>query len=110
KCLAKEPARRYQTAQELADDLARWLEGKPTHARPVGRVEQLWLWCRRNPTVASLTGIAILLLALVAVGSAASSVLIWRQSELTKAAKIEAETAKLQVEENLDIAYRVLDD
>ena len=34
----------------------------------------------------------------------------WRQSELTKAAKIEAETAKLQVEENLDIAYRVLDD
>ncbi len=54
KALAKEPARRYATAGELADDLRRFLDGKPIRARPVGRGEALWRWCRRNPAVASL--------------------------------------------------------
>jgi len=54
KAMAKAPARRYQTAQELADDLRRFLEGKPIKARPVGAVERLWRWCRRNPLAASL--------------------------------------------------------
>jgi WD40 repeat protein len=54
KAMAKEPARRYATAAELAEDLRRFLGGEPIHARPAGRVERLWRWCRRNPTVASL--------------------------------------------------------
>jgi eukaryotic-like serine/threonine-protein kinase len=54
KAMAKAPARRYPTAQELADDLRRYLEGKPIKARPVGAVERLWRWCRRNPLAASL--------------------------------------------------------
>ncbi len=55
KCLAKEPNRRFQTAQELADDLARFLKGEPIKARPIGRVARLWRWCRRNPGMAGLT-------------------------------------------------------
>jgi WD40 repeat protein/tRNA A-37 threonylcarbamoyl transferase component Bud32 len=55
KAMAKEPSRRYQTAQELADDLRRFLQGIPVKARPVGQAERLWRWCRRNPAVASLT-------------------------------------------------------
>jgi WD40 repeat protein len=64
KCLNKEPARRYATAQALADDLLRWLDGKPIQARPVRRVERLWRWGRRNPLVAGLLAGIVLLTAL----------------------------------------------
>jgi serine/threonine-protein kinase len=73
KCLEKDPARRYPSAAELAEDLRRFLGGEAVRARPVGRAERLWRWCRREPAVASL---AIALLAgLVGVASQ------WRRAE-----------------------------
>jgi tetratricopeptide (TPR) repeat protein len=54
KCLQKNPAQRYQTAADLAEDLQRWLEGKPITARPISRVERAVRWCRRRPAVAGL--------------------------------------------------------
>ena len=56
KCLDKSPARRYHTAAELADELKRYLEGRPILARPVSLPERAARWCRRNPLVASLIG------------------------------------------------------
>jgi WD40 repeat protein/predicted Ser/Thr protein kinase len=56
KCLQKEPARRYRSAQELADDLGRFVESKPIRARPVPLPERAWLWCRRRPLLASVGG------------------------------------------------------
>lgn len=69
KCLEKEPARRYQTAQELADELARFLNDEPIHAHPVTRTERAWRWCRRKPVVASLSATTVALVLAVAIGS-----------------------------------------
>jgi WD40 repeat protein/serine/threonine protein kinase len=60
KAMAKEPARRYQKAQDLADDLNRYLRREPIQARPCGRVEKTRRWCRRNPLLAFLIATATL--------------------------------------------------
>jgi WD40 repeat protein/tRNA A-37 threonylcarbamoyl transferase component Bud32 len=58
KCLEKEPTRRYGSAEALAGELRRFLERQPIRARPVGRAEHLWRWCRRNPGLAGASGLA----------------------------------------------------
>jgi WD40 repeat protein len=61
KCLEKERRRRYQSAQELADDLDRYLNRKPILARPINQVNRAWRWCRRNPWQTVATASLVLL-------------------------------------------------
>ncbi len=62
KCLSKDPAKRYSTAAGLAEDLQRYLSGRPVVARPVGTVGKVWRWAKRRPALASMiAGLAILI-------------------------------------------------
>ncbi len=64
KAIDREPARRYQSADELATDLRNFLDDRPILARRSGMLERGWRWCRRNRLVASL--VALLLIAAIA--------------------------------------------
>jgi WD40 repeat protein/tetratricopeptide (TPR) repeat protein len=69
KCLKKEPARRYASAEALADDLRRFLDGRPILARRSTSAEHFWRWCRRNPGLAVANIAAAVLTTLLAIGA-----------------------------------------
>jgi WD40 repeat protein len=60
KCLEKEPARRYATAEALADDLRRYLDEEPIHARRASALERTWKWCQRQPVLAALSAFTVI--------------------------------------------------
>jgi WD40 repeat protein/serine/threonine protein kinase len=83
-CLDHEPARRYQSAQALADDCRRYLEDRPIAARRISPVELLWRWSRRNKTVAASLATAALLLVVLTVGSLLTAAHFRRQEHVQR--------------------------
>ena len=77
KCLNKEAGKRYVSAEALADDLDRWLQGEPISARPASPAERAWRWCRREPAVAGALGLLVLAILSGLAGVAAQ----WRRAE-----------------------------
>lgn len=55
KCLEKEAAKRFDTAEVVADELRRFVKGQPINSRAITRPERLWRWCKRNRVVAALS-------------------------------------------------------
>jgi serine/threonine-protein kinase len=78
KCLEREPQARYRSAGELAEDLERWLEGRPIIARPVSPPVRIWRWSKRNPKLASsVAATAVLGVLLLAVAVPIASSWLW---------------------------------
>jgi WD40 repeat protein/serine/threonine protein kinase/tetratricopeptide (TPR) repeat protein len=105
KAIEKDPARRYATADEMAEDLRRFLADEPILARRVSAVERYVRWARRHPAIAILGGV----LTAVLIGVTIASVLVAgrmaalakvneRAAESERIAKLAAETARAQTE------------
>jgi tetratricopeptide (TPR) repeat protein len=96
KCLQKDPAKRYASALDLAEDLTRYLESRPIVARPVSRLERVKRWCRRNPMDAALLACLVVALSL----GFFATVTLWlradRQRRIADLARAEAESQRQQ--------------
>jgi tetratricopeptide (TPR) repeat protein len=108
KCLSKDPADRYATAGELADDLRRWLYGMPVLARPPSARQRAvrWAWRHRNAVAA-----AVVVLVLAAVGTAVASVVTMRAREAAARQEHRADANWRKAFEALDrVCLRVAED
>jgi hypothetical protein len=85
-CLAKEPARRYATARELADDLQRFLDNRAVSVRPLSLPQRALRWAKREPRVALATAGAFAALAI----GLATATWQWREADAQRNAAIAA--------------------
>ena len=91
KAIAREPGQRYASAKAMADDLARFLDGRPILARRVSTTERVYRWCRRNPVVAGLLGMVAALVVAGFVGSIAAAVHFRQTAASESAARRDAD-------------------
>ncbi len=97
KAMAREPEGRYQTAQELADDLRRFLEGQPILARRPNLRERAVRWSQRHRT-ALATALGVLLLGFA--GLLAALIVVWNEQAQTKVFANEADRQRERAEKN----------
>ena len=105
KCLDKDPDRRYQTANDLAADLDRYLSDQPILARPVSQAERTRKWIKRNPVVSALIFACATALVTLIVGGAVY------QGKLASAlsnARSESERAQRSENERTSVMYDAL--
>ena len=109
KCLEKDAVKRFESAAALADDLERWLNGKPIQARPTTGIERLVKWTRRRPAAAGLVGVsAAAIVALVTTLAVSNNVIGNEQAATAQAnrhlvaANIQLDAEKKQTEKALD--------
>ena len=105
KCLEKDPRDRYASADDLADDLRRYLDGFPIAARPTSRLRQATAWARRNPMEAVLwSTVAALLVAATVV----STLLYLRAEHHLDLAEAEADKLEAAIDDTLVLASEEL--
>ncbi len=118
KCLEKDPARRYGSAEALAEDLERWLNHEPIRARPVSVFERVAKWVTRRPAIAALC----LTIVVLAIAGATGVLFQWQRSVTARneairsdalaraadasarAAKADARAAQAEADKNHELA------
>jgi tetratricopeptide (TPR) repeat protein len=108
-CLRKEPARRYASAEALADDLKRFLNGESIVARHVGIVERGVKWARRRPATAALVGVIAMLLFAGPVGGVWYAARERDRANKESALRQKAEQAEEQAKHSAEDTSAVLD-
>ena len=101
KCLHKDPHQRYATAQLLAEDLSRYLNGEPIHARPAGAIERSWRWVKRRPFAAGLLFTSVLAV------MASAAVVVFLVLNRRLSSSLDAEAAARQT---ADVAQKAAED
>ena len=123
KALQKEPGQRYPTAEELAEDLRRFLTDREILAKPVSNLERVWRWCRHHPERTLLLLVVLCSIALISAGgwwySSQLAVAVTRETELAQFAtrlrlsethllseSVQRESALLEQAEKLKLAIQ----
>jgi hypothetical protein len=111
-CLQKEPARRYASAQALADDVRRFLAGAPVRARRATALERVTKWVLRHPAPAALVAVVVLATLVLLAGSSWYNVRLREALGQAHQAKDDADQARLRerqlLEQQLATANREL--
>ena len=94
RAIHKNPNRRFSSAAEFGNELARLRDGKPIVSRPAGAAERFWKLCRRNPLNASISAIAAAALVIVAIVSYFSKQVVGQALQQTQIALDEAKTQR----------------
>lgn len=106
KCLSKEATGRYRSSSDISDELQRFLNGEPIQARPVGKIETAWRWCRRNPLVSSLIATAATFLIL---GSTVSLYFAIQAGEEAENARVAQDAAERNAADAIAQKQAVID-
>jgi WD40 repeat protein len=122
RCLEHEPEARYRSADDLAEDLARWQRGEPVQARPAGWGRRVRMWSRRRPAAAILTALVLLTAGFLALTLAMGSVALRHERNLAvtqsrladanaeQAAEIAEEYRRQSYASDLFMANRAIED
>jgi serine/threonine protein kinase/WD40 repeat protein len=93
KAIAKDPRQRYQAAEEMAEDLRRFLADRPIQARRSAAWEHAWRWCRRNRLLATLSAAVFVLVVALGAGFLVAK-LLWTERDRALASQKRAEDAE----------------